>query len=211
MTEFDLDTPAGRHFRCRDFIECSDTWKKNKGNPFLDNVPVQAESWQALVSLGAFLLDPVWDQFGPLELTYGFSSPSLSKFISGKLPPDCPPKSPGGISPANDQHAACELNTRGNPICQHLGAACDFRVAGKTEGMQAVGLWIAENLPFDSLYYYGDSRPLHLSWSAEPRGNIVLMRTNAVTGIRSPAGFAKGYKGIARLKGAPDSMVGQAM
>jgi hypothetical protein len=48
-----------------------------------------------------------------------------------------------------DQHAAHELNTRGKPICDRLGAAADFLVP--YESMLEVAQWVVENTPLDRL------------------------------------------------------------
>lgn len=101
------------------------------------------------------------DYFGGIELTYGFCSRELAKHI------------PGRIDPSRDQHASHELNTRGNLICKRLGAACDFIVPDKS--MLEVARWIVENTPFDRLYYYGDDKPLHVSYGPEHNQAIVVM------------------------------------
>jgi hypothetical protein len=58
-----------------------------------------------------------------------------------------------------------------------LGAACDFRIVGL--GSDPLVEWILEQqLPFDSLYYYGgDSRSetlrtIHISYAPQQRHNI---------------------------------------
>jgi hypothetical protein len=68
-----------------------------------------------------------------------------------------------------------------------LGAACDFQIVGvESESLRvtrsARGIeWILEQqLPFDSLYYYGSdpcgiceaARPIHVSYSPRHRQNI---------------------------------------
>ena len=73
-----------------------------------------------------------------MRLTYGFSSPELARQIEGR------------IAPKLDQHAACELNRKGAPVCRRLGAAVDFIV--EDENMEEVARWIINNLSFDRLY-----------------------------------------------------------
>lgn len=97
-----------------------------------------------------------------IRLTYGFCSPELSRKI------------PGRIAPKLDQHAACEWNRKGEPICSRLGAAADFIV--EDEDMAEVARWIMANLPYDRLYYYGKDRPIHLSHSQNPAGEAWEMR-----------------------------------
>ena len=116
----------------------------------MENLPELPESYSAIYDLAVKILDPVIDYFGVIQLTYGFCSPQLAKEI------------PGRIAPSRDQHAACELNRRNNPICKRLGAAADFIV--EYESMLEVAQWIVSNLPFDRLYYYGDDKPIHVSF-----------------------------------------------
>jgi hypothetical protein len=107
------------------------------------------------------VIDPVMDYFGGIQLTYGFCSPELAKHIKGS------------IDPKRDQHAAFEVNTRGNLICERQGAACDFIVPD--ENMLEVAQWIVANTPFDRLYFYGNAKPLHVSYGEEHNRLIVLM------------------------------------
>ncbi len=79
------------------------------------------------------VLDPVIDYFGMIRLDYGFCSPELSRKI------------PGRIDRKRDQHAACEHNRRGKPVCERLGAAVDFIV--DDESMLKVAQWIVANTP----------------------------------------------------------------
>jgi hypothetical protein len=103
----------------------------------------------------------VIDYFGMIRLDYGFCSPELSRKI------------PGRIDPKRDQHAACEHNRRGRPVCERLGAAVDFIV--DDESMLEVAQWIVANTPFDRLYYYGDDLPMHVSYGPEQSGQVVRM------------------------------------
>lgn len=108
-----------------------------------------------------------------VKLSYGFSSPELARRI------------PSRIAPKLDQHAACELNRHGQPVCPRLGAAVDFLV--EDEDMEDVARWIIANLPFDRLYYYGKDRPVHVSHSGTPAGEAWAMRE--VGGRRVPRKF----------------------
>lgn len=96
-----------------------------------------------------------------IHLTYGFCSPELSKQI------------PGRIDPKRDQHAAYELNRRGKPICERLGAAVDFLV--EDECMLEVAQWVAFNTSFDRLYFYGADKPVHVSFGPNHDRQIVRM------------------------------------
>ena len=152
-----LDSACGQYHTFRDFIEYGET----QARIGLANLPKQVESYLALAALAQHIIDPVMDYFGGIQLTYGFCSPELAKHI------------PNRIDPKRDQHAAHELNSRGNVICERKGAACDFIVPD--ENMLEVAQWIVQNTPFDRLYFYGNDKPLHVSYSAEHNRAIVLM------------------------------------
>lgn len=188
----DLDASASEFFTFRDLIDCGETWERLAGrDACFSNLPVQPESWQALSMLATNLLDPIRRQFGPLALTFGFCSPALARAIRMNPQPR--------ISPADDQHASCELNRRDRPICIHGGASCDFGVVGLEDRMNEVGAWIIENLEFDALYYYGADRALHLSWAPLARRMVLRMHTDPESGRRRPAGRAHGAAGMKLL------------
>lgn len=144
-----LDSKCGSYLTYRHFIECGETRSKL----MLPNRPERAESYNALHGLATQLIDPIIDYFGGIELTYGFCSHELSRHITAR------------VAPRLDQHAAEELTKGGQRICTRGGAACDFIV--KDEDMYEVAQWIAANLPYDRLYFYGARRPLHVSWSKQ--------------------------------------------
>ena len=152
-----LHQSCGQYHTFRDFIECGETQAKTG----LSNLPKQLETYNALVALAQHIIDPVMDYFGGIQLTYGFCSPELAKHI------------PSRIDPKRDQHASHELNSRGNLICERKGAACDFIVPD--ENMLEVAQWIVQNTPFDRLYFYGNDKPLHVSYGEEHNHAIVLM------------------------------------
>jgi DNA phosphorothioation-associated putative methyltransferase len=163
----DLDARCGQHLTYRQLIECSETQRDKE----VLNLPRQADSYTALHELAFHILDPVIDYFGMIKLTYGFCSPDLTRHIRAR------------IAPRLDQHAAHELNRYGKPICERLGAACDFIVTD--EDMEDVALWVAANTPFDRLYFYGKDRPIHVSYSETPARQFVRMTTNSA-GARIP-------------------------
>ena len=162
-----LDQFCGKYLTYRDLIECGDT-QRGTG---LTNIPTQQLSFVALYELARQALDPVIDYFGMIRLTYGFCSPALSRKIKG------------GIAPRLDQHSSCELNTRGQVICDRGGAAVDFVV--EDEDMHEVAVWIVENVPFDRLYFYGPNRPLHVSIGPENSRAVVWVK-NSPNGKRIP-------------------------
>ena len=146
----DLDSPCGDNFTFRSFIECGDT----QGSLKIQNIPTEVATYNALYDLAVTLIDPIVDYFGPIKLTYGFCSTALSKKITK------------GIAPKLDQHASYERNRRGNLICARGGAACDFIV--EDEDMFEVVEWIHNHLHYDRVYFYGASRPIHISYSESP-------------------------------------------
>ncbi len=46
------------------------------------------------------------------------------------------------------------------------------------KGRHDLEKWIMQNTPFDRLYFYGDKRPIHVSYSPEPKGECVDMIEN---------------------------------
>ena len=156
-----LDHPCGQYFTYRDLIECGETQKSLK----IENHPIQPETYTALLDLANNVIDPIVDYFGMIKLTYGFCSLELSKNIRRR------------IAPKLDQHASHELNRLGNPICTRGGAAIDFIV--EDEDMFEVSQWIAENLEFDRLYFYGKNRPIHVSFSELPVKQVTVMKRSS--------------------------------
>ena len=152
-----LDEKCGRHLLFRNFIRCGETQARTE----IPNIPEQAETYNALTRLATLILDPVIDYFGPIVLTYGVCSRELAKNI------------PSRTTPALDQHASCELNTREKLICSRRGAAVDFIVTD--ESMLEVAQWIVQNTRFDRLYFYGENKPLHVSCGPDNKHEIVIM------------------------------------
>ena len=165
-TPADLDQSCGTHFTYRDMIVCGETCRRliaanYQAQPF-DNRPRIDETFAAMRALCTGMLDPVVNQFGSLELTYGFASAQLTRKIKHH------------IHPPLDQHAGHELNRAGKPICPRLGLAVDFTVPSYSS--TDVANWIAENTEFDRLYFYGPDRPIHVSVGLENTRQIVHMR-----------------------------------
>lgn len=151
----ELDEQCGSTLTYRQLIECGET-QQTTGIP---NHPKQADSYNALYDLAVNIIDPVIDYFGMVRLTYGFCSHELGKHIKKR------------VAPKLDQHAAHELNTKKNLICLRLGAAVDFIV--DDENMREVADWIVENTRYDRLYFYGDDRPIHVSYGPEQKREYV--------------------------------------
>lgn len=162
-----LDDVAGRHFRFRDLCEAGETFAQKRP----DNVPAVAETYAAMKRLCTVLLDPVFETFGKLEITYGFSGPKLSRLVHGR------------IYPRLDQHAGHETNKTGRLICHRGGQSVDFHVLGMDS--KTVANWIVSHVRFDRLYFYGANRPIHVSVGLDPSGQIVVMLPGP-SGRRSP-------------------------
>ena len=145
MKDDDLDERCGRYLRFRDLIEVGETWRRVR----VPNLPIQPATADALQQLARDILDPVIDEYGPVEITYGFASWELTRHV------------PGRIAPHLDQHAGHELRPNGKLVCPRLGQAADFWIPGLCSGMLAA--WLVAKLPFDRLYFYGPDRPIHVS------------------------------------------------
>lgn len=158
----DLDDLCGDNLTYRQLIECGET----QAVTGLPNLPKQPDSYTALYELAKNVLDPVIDYFGMIQLTYGFCSHELSKKILAR------------IAPKLDQHCSHELNSKKNLICERLGAAVDIII--EDENMNEVAEWIIQNTPFDRLYFYGENRPIHVSYSSDPKCECVDMIENKV-------------------------------
>ncbi len=170
----DLDQPCGQNFTYRSFIECGETQQRLG----IRNLPLNPATYNALYDLATQILDPVIDYFGAIRLTYGFCSAELGRHISKR------------VAPKLDQHAACEVGGRKAPICDRLGASCDFIV--DDENMREVADWIIANLPFDRLYFYGDDRPIHLSYGPQNSRAAYEMRGTA-TGAVVPRPYSRAH------------------
>jgi hypothetical protein len=154
----DLDDHCSVHLKYRDLIECGETYERTK----FANLPVELETFTALQSLATHILDPVISKFGPIELTYGFGSTELVKRM-------LPPKR---VAPALDQHAAYERNAAGQFICDRLGAACDFLVKG-SKYARCCPMGVQQCTPVDRLYFYGNDKPIHVSFSPTGKHQFV--------------------------------------
>jgi len=155
------------NFSAADLLEAGETWKRTR----VENQPLQQATWEALNQLCDQILEPTLARFGRPVITYGFASSALAR------------KVPGRIAPELDQHAGHELKQNGAPICSRLGQAVDFYVPGVSSSKIAV--WIAETLPFDRIYFYGDDRPIHVSIGPDNSKALVAMLPSR-NGRRTP-------------------------
>ena len=157
--------PLGRYLSLEEFCTCTQTYRRwaDSIEPFPKNLE---ETIPALQALCKYIIDPVIDHYGKsqFELTYGFCSSDLKRFLA-KQDPVAGLKN-GKSTPSVDQHMAYEKNRNDRYYCDRLGAACDFRIVDL--GSDALVDWIVDQaLPFDSLYYYGPSCPIHISYGPQ--------------------------------------------
>jgi hypothetical protein len=165
----DFSLKLGQYLTLEDFCTCSQTYQKYADK--IDPLPKSLETIQALQALNKWIIDPIINHFGSdqFQLTYGFCSPDLKRYLNQK-DPETGIKN-GRIDPARDQHLAHEKNRNNKYFCQRLGASCDFLI--KTVPSDQVIDWILQQkLPFDSLYYYGSDRPIHISYGSEHKRDI---------------------------------------
>jgi len=167
-----LHEKCGANFVYQDLIQCGET-QKILG---LTNIPRNPATYNALYDLATRVLDPIVDYFGAIKLTYGFCSSELGRHIKRR------------VAPKLDQHASHELTKSGELICDRGGAACDFLI--DDEDMGEVAEWIIANTPFDRLYFYGASRPLHVSYAPEGARQAFSMKATA-SGRLVPTRFAR--------------------
>jgi hypothetical protein len=163
------DLKLGKYFTLEAFCTCTQTYQKyaDQINPFPDN---QA-SLTALKALHHWIIDPVidyfsWDRF---QLTYGFCSQDLRRYLEQKDP--LTGLKNGRVAPNLDQHIAHEIKKNGQFYCNRLGAACDFRIRDLASD-QLVEWILNQKLPFDSLYFYGVDRPIHMSYGPQQKRDL---------------------------------------
>ncbi|HLO87564.1 MAG TPA: hypothetical protein VK203_21515 [Nostocaceae cyanobacterium] len=160
----------GKYLTLEEFCTCTQTYQKYSQNinPYPQNI---SETIPALQELNKFIIDPVIDFFGieKFKLTYGFCSANLKKYLA-KTDPITGQKN-GRVAPNLDQHMSYEINKNGKYHCERLGASCDFLILDlPTEQLVE---WILQNkLPFDSLYFYGTNRPIHISYGQQHKRDI---------------------------------------
>ena len=157
----ELAKPCSSFFKWEDLILAGETARAHPE----DNIPQQVQTREALQSLANLILDPIANEISKPSLTYGLSCSGIVNRIARR------------IAPAVDQHSSFECWGNGNRICSLGGAAVDFFVKGRTASEAAV--FVIKTLPFDALYFYGDGRPIHVSWSQSPRKLVVEMKFNA--------------------------------
>lgn len=176
MPNFDPLETCSKYFKYIDFINCGET----QDIVHLSNSPKDARTISAIKEMATTILDPIVDQFGEINLTYGFCSNELLKQIKKKPKP--------GIAPQLDQHAGYEINSKSTPICKREGFACDFYAVNINSLL--IAQWIVVHLQFDSLYFYGKNRPIHISIGPENK-NVITLLEKSPTGRRIPKNIKK--------------------
>ncbi|MEM9540733.1 MAG: hypothetical protein AAGA60_14665 [Cyanobacteria bacterium P01_E01_bin.42] len=169
MTDKERDILLGKYLTLSEFCTCTKTYQKyaEKIAPF----PKNPESLVAIADLNTRVIDPIIDRFGreKFHLTYGFCSSDLKRYLARKDP--LTGQKNGRVTPSLDQHMAMEKNRNGKYYCDRLGAACDFFIEDVSSN--TIIDWIlAQKLPFDSLYFYGEKRPLHISHGPQQKRAI---------------------------------------
>ncbi|NET00889.1 MAG: hypothetical protein F6K61_10010 [Sphaerospermopsis sp. SIO1G1] len=160
----------GKYLTLEEFCTCTRTYDTYAQyiNPFPKN---KTETIPALQELNCFIIDPIIDYYSidKFQLTYGFCSADLKKFLEKKDP--ITGQKNGRVAPKLDQHMSYEINKNGKYYCSRLGAACDLMI--RDVGSVQVIDWILKNkLPFDSLYFYGIHRPIHISYGLQHKRDI---------------------------------------
>jgi hypothetical protein len=160
----------GKYLTLEEFCTCTQTYRKyaDQIDPYPKNLE---ETIPALAELCQHIIDPIIDAFGRerFQLTYGFCSTDLKRWLAKKDPVTGVKN--GIASPDRDQHMAHEVNRSGNYYCSRLGAACDFKILDLPSD-KLVEWIMAQRLPFDSLYFYGAKRPIHISYGPQHKRDI---------------------------------------
>lgn len=175
------------------FCKCTQTYQHlaHSVNPFPKNLE---ETVPALQALCQQVIDPVINHYGKhrFELTYGFCSTDLKRFLAKKDP--VTGLKNGVSTPSVDQHMAHEKNRNGNYYCDRKGAACDFRILNLGSGTLVD--WIVDQaLPFDSLYYYGPTRPIHISYGPQHKRQLWAFTDKGTPTKRGVEGWQERVKG----------------
>lgn len=165
-----LTQRTGKYLTLEAFCTCTQTYRRYRAQ--IDPLPHNlSETLPALALLCEQIIDPVIEAFGleRFQLTYGFCSIDLKRWLARKDP--ITGVKHGKASPHLDQHMAHEVNRSGRYYCPRLGAACDFCILDLPS--DALVTWIVmQRLPFDSLYFYGATRPIHISYGPQRKGAI---------------------------------------
>lgn len=163
------DRRLGKYLTLERFCTCTQTYQKYTDRIY--PLPKNEETILAIEELVQFIVDPIIQYFGEekFQLTYGFCSADLKKYLEQKDP--ITGLKNGRVAPTLDQHMAYEVNKKGQYYCQRLGAACDFLIVD-TSSSQVIDWILEQKLPFDSLYFYGENRPIHISYGPQHKRDL---------------------------------------
>ncbi|WP_438863895.1 hypothetical protein [Neptunicella sp.] len=187
LYEVDDQTLVSKHELAAKVIN----WYQNKHEVDLDNSPTEEASIKAIALLLKEILIPINDKFGEVKISYGFVSSQLNTYIQKN--------NRTGTYPSIDQHSSHELNSKSIPICDRGGIACDFYISGFENKMNIITDDIVSNLEFDKLYYYGSTRPIHVSVSKEMLKHLQIMNESE-NGRRIPGKKAYGDEAASLAK-----------
>ncbi len=164
------DIRLGKYLTLAEVCTCTQTYRKyaDQIDPYPQNLD---ETLPALEALCQHILDPMIGEFGRarFQLTYGFCSHDLKHWLARKDPVTGVKN--GRVSPNLDQHMAYEINRNGQYYCPRLGAAGDVRILHLPSD-ELVTWILTQELPFDSLYFYGTQRPIHISYGPQHKRDI---------------------------------------
>ncbi|MEM8781182.1 MAG: hypothetical protein AAGF26_20490 [Cyanobacteria bacterium P01_G01_bin.49] len=164
----------GKYLTLHDFCNCTQTYQKYSDK--IASFPKNKATISALKALNKFIIDPIIDHFGieRFKLTYGFCSADLKRYLNQK--DAVTGLKNGRIDPSRDQHMSHEINSKGNYYCNRLGAACDCLIIALNSD-QFVDWILKTKLPFDSLYFYDQYRPIHISYGEQHKRDIWTFNT----------------------------------
>jgi hypothetical protein len=162
-------------------------WYQKKHPLDIHNHPESDESLSSIIMMTEKILMPILKSLGEIEISYGFTSTELTKYIQKN--------SSQGTYPPIDQHSSYEKNSAGGQICKRGGMACDFIVKGQQDNVPQIIQFIVSNLDYDKIYYYGNNRPLHVSVNSKPEKHLQIMNLSE-NGKRIPGRKAYAEKAI---------------
>lgn len=164
------EVKLGKYLTFKDFCTCSQTYREYESqiDPFPPNL---AETLPAIQNLNQLIIEPIiecfgWDRF---RLTYGFCAKDLKRYLDQRTPHT--DLKNGCVVPELDRNMAHEVNKNGRYYCNRLGAVCDFIVID-TPRNRVVEWILLQSLPFDSIYFYGVDKPIHISYGSRHKRDI---------------------------------------
>ena len=119
-----MEVTIGKYLSLEEFCTCTQTYQKYA--EFINPFPKNEASLEAIADLNREIIDPAIDFFGrdKFQLTYGFCSPDLKKFLQKKDP--ITGVKNGRLAPEIDQHIALEVKKAVNIIVKDWGQLAIF-------------------------------------------------------------------------------------